>query len=134
MPDAADVSEATTQGEPMTDGEPMTKPTHPFLEPTTQGEPMPDDDQDDTLPGFPPEDFARAELSGIARALGHDEVRVLARIAVRLRDGREVYGPLDLATDTREFRATEAREELEDALVYLACAWLKTATHLEVNR
>ncbi len=94
---------------------------------------MHDDDDEDTLPGFPPEDFARAELSGIARGLGHDEVRVLTRIAVRLRDGRKVYGPLDLANDTREFRAKEAREELEDALVYLACAWLKTATQ-EVTR
>jgi hypothetical protein len=96
---------------------------------------MPNDDYDDedTLPGFPPVDMARAELSGIARNLGHDEVRVLTRIALRLRGGREVYGPLDLATDARQFRQKEAREELEDALVYLACAWLTTATQ-EVTR
>jgi hypothetical protein len=92
------------------------------------------DDPGDTLPGFPPEDFARAELSGIARGLGHDEVRVLVRIAVRLRGGREAYGPLDLANDARQFRTKEAREEIEDALVYLACAWLKTESTNEVNR
>jgi hypothetical protein len=120
MPDATDPpNEPTPDGdampdptdlptEPTTDGEPMTEPTDPFPESTTQGEPMPhapdlptesasqgepmthDDGEDDALPGFPPEDLARAELSGIARALGHDEVRVLTRIAVRLRDGREV--------------------------------------------
>jgi hypothetical protein len=38
-----------------------------------------------------------------------------------------------LAGDTRAFRSKEAREELEDALVYLACAWLKSETQ-EVNR
>jgi hypothetical protein len=92
------------------------------------------DEPDDTLPGFPPEEFARAELSGIARGLGHDEVRVLVRIAVRLRGGREAYGPLDLATDTRQFRTKEAREEVEDALVYLACAWLKSESTNEVTR
>ena len=30
--------------------------------------------------------------------------------------------------DERAFRTKEAREELEDALVYLACAWLKAET------
>ena len=29
------------------------------------------------------------------------------------------------AGDRREFRKTEARQEVEDALVYLACAWLR---------
>jgi hypothetical protein len=46
------------------------------------------------------------------------------RIAERLRQGAGVYGQLHIATDTRDFR-NEAREEIEDALVYLACAWLK---------
>jgi len=83
---------------------------------------------DDTLPGFPPQEFARAQLAGVASALGHDEVRVLTRIAQRLQGGQLTYGPLDLATDSRHFRGKEAREEIEDALVYLACAWLKTET------
>jgi hypothetical protein len=113
-----------------TEGDPMPKPIEPSLETSPHGDPMTDDD---TLPGFPPVDFARAHLSSVATALGHDEVRVLTRIAERLRGGRDAYGPLDLATDTREFRSKEAREEIEDALVYLACAWLKTETHnLEV--
>ena len=68
---------------------------------------------------------ARRELATLAAQLGEDEVRVLARIAERLRSGARVYGRMDLATDKRAFRTTEAREELEDALVYLACAWLK---------
>jgi hypothetical protein len=70
-------------------------------------EPIPD-----TLRMIAPEDAARATLHGVACDLGHDEVRVLTRIAERIRDART-------------FRSKEAREELEDALVYLACAWLK---------
>ena len=64
------------------------------------------------------------ELADHAAALGEDELRVLARIAARLRMGAGVYGRLHIDTDTRAFR-NEAREEIEDALVYLACAWLK---------
>jgi len=124
----------TPQTDSQAHGEPMTDEAETFSESTRHGVLMThDDDNEDTLPGFPPADFARAELSGIARDLGHDEVRVLTRIAVRLRGGREVYGPLDLASDAREFRSKEAREEVEDALVYLACAWLKTQTQ-EVTR
>jgi hypothetical protein len=52
-------------------------------------------------------------------------VRVLARIAERLKAGQTTYGSFCLETDPREFRAKEAREEVEDALVYLACAWLQ---------
>jgi len=83
-------------------------------------EPIPD-----TLRMITPEEAARATLHGLAYTLGRDEVRVLMRIAERLRAGRLVYGPLTLACDARSFRGKEAREELEDALVYLACAWLK---------
>jgi hypothetical protein len=72
-----------------------------------------------------PEDAARATLHGVVCNLGRDEVRVLTRIAERLRAGRRAYGPLSLADDARSFRSKEAREELEDALVYLACSWLK---------
>lgn len=67
----------------------------------------------------------RRELATLVAQLGEDEVRVLGRIAERLRNGARVYGRMDLARDRRAFRTTEAREELEDALVYLACAWLK---------
>jgi hypothetical protein len=68
---------------------------------------------------------ARLELDAVADTLGADEIRVLTRIALRLRTGATVYGALDVAFDPRKFRSEEAREELEDALVYLACAWLK---------
>ena len=79
----------------------------------------------DTLRMVSPEDAARAGLRAIILTLGFEEVLVLGRIAERLRKGQEQYGFLHLASDRRAFRATEAREELEDALVYLACAWLK---------
>ena len=55
-------------------------------------EPIPD-----TLRMIPTEDAARATLHGVACNLGRDEVRVLTRIAERLRAGRLVYGPLTLA-------------------------------------
>ena len=67
----------------------------------------------------------RYELEDVLDDLGPDETRVLTSIAHRLRQGAEVYGELEVALDRRDFRKKEAREELEDALVYLACAWLK---------
>jgi hypothetical protein len=75
-----------------------------------------------------PEDAARAGLRSILLTLGFDEVLVLGRIAERLRKGQEQYGFLHLPSDARAFRSTEAREELKDVLVYLACAWLKSET------
>ena len=60
----------------------------------------------------------------IAR-LGRDEQRVLTRIAERLVLGATTYGTLNLTSDPRSFKSREAREEVEDALVYFACAWLK---------
>jgi hypothetical protein len=123
MPDPIDPStEATAHGEPMTDQ------THLFPQPSeSQRELMTNDEEAmaDTQRMLTPEDAARATLSGLACELGHDEVRVLTRIAQRLRGGRDTYGPLDLSVDTRTFRGKEAREEIEDALVYLACAWLQ---------
>jgi hypothetical protein len=68
---------------------------------------------------------ARAALDFAVSKLGPDEVRVLTRIADRLALGRAQYGALDIANDRRAFRGHEAREEVEDALVYFACAWLK---------
>jgi hypothetical protein len=121
MPEAKKCSESEAQELPMTKthdeahshhGAPMTTTNTTFNE-------------DDTLPGFSPEEFARIQLTSITSTLAHDEVRVLTHIAERLQGGRVAYGPLDLATDSRRFRDKEAREEVEDALVYLACAWLK---------
>lgn len=71
---------------------------------------------------------ARAALDDVLDALGCDEVLVLVRIAERLKLGRRSYGPLHFGSDTRAFRGKEAREELEDCLVYLACAWLTSET------
>ena len=118
-------------GEPMTEAEMpdvMTNESPSCLagEPMTEGESMAD-----TQRMLHPEDAARAVLNGLACELGHDEVRVLTRVAERLKGGMTAYGPLDLASDNRQFRSKEAREEVEDALVYLACAWLKTE---EVSR
>ncbi len=101
--------------------------THPTTDPSCE-EPIPD-----TLRMITPEDAARATLNGAVESLGRDEVRVLIRIAERLALGRRAYGPLHVATDRRTFRSKEAREELEDALVYLACAWLKAEAE-EVTR
>ena len=89
-------------------------------EPSLTEEPIPDTERSP---------FARhgahLQLDRAVAQLGPDEVFVLARIAERLTAGAKVYGPLQLATDPRDFRGKEAREEVEDALVYLACAWLK---------
>jgi hypothetical protein len=84
------------------------------------------DEVDDAAPTErTPHVGARLELEAILDTLGADEVRVLARIALRLRARSFVYGGLHVAFDERDFRHEEAREELEDVLVYLACAWLK---------
>jgi len=134
MPDDHDEDHETATDHPT--GEPMTATAnqaanpgdpHGALMPPDQDEPIPD-----TLPMITPEDAARAVLDGVVRSLGRDEIRVLTRIAARLEVGQRQYGPLLLANDVREFRDKEAREEVEDALVYLACAWLK-AEALEVN-
>ena len=87
-----------------------------------------DDSIPDTQRMVPTTLEARTELDGILDALGAGEVSVLVRIAERLKMGAVTYGPLRLAIDPRAFRSKEAREELEDALVYLACAWLKAET------
>jgi hypothetical protein len=120
-------------GEPMTQTTTAANPQHPDGAPLTDtfdDEPIPD-----TLPMLTPHDAARAVLTGVACELGLDEVRVLVRIGERLKTGRTQYGRLHLASDMRSFRSKEAREELEDALVYLACAWLKSETHdQEVTR
>lgn len=65
-----------------------------------------------------------ATLTAFAGGLGDDELRVLEMVARGLDRGREVYGPLVLATDERDFGA-EAFEEIRDALVYVAAAMLR---------
>ncbi len=148
MTDAAQMQSTPNQGAPMTEademqsnpnpGEPMNEAVQmQFPSTPNQGDPMnepsesqrelmtEDEAQADTLRAVSPHDTARAILNGLACELGADEVRVLARIAERLKGGQTMYGQLCLETDTRQFRAKEAREEVEDALVYLACAWLQ---------
>jgi len=92
----------------------------------TEGTPTPplDEPVPDTLRRFSTLS-SRVELDNILDGLGGDEIAVLARIAQRLEMGRTTYGPLRIELDPRNFRSKEAREELEDAVVYLACAWLK---------
>ncbi len=68
---------------------------------------------------------ALAKLMTVAATLGPDELRVLASIARRLSQGESEYGRLNLRTDRRDFAGKEAREELEDFLVYVACAHLR---------
>jgi hypothetical protein len=92
----------------------------PETQPTTC-----EDDVPDTLRMIPTTGQARAELDRVLDALGAEELCVLVRIAERLKVGEQTYGTLRLRHDPRAFRSTEARQELEDALVYLACAWLK---------
>ena len=136
MPNDNDHDQATATDHPT--GEPMTATAMPAPDPNDpNGAPMtadpPDDPVPETLRMLTSEDALRAALNGVVGSLGRDEVRVLTRIAERLQVGSRLYGAFDLATDARVFRGKEAREELEDALVYLACAWLKTETH-EVTR
>jgi hypothetical protein len=130
MPNTDSSSAAlNTNGEPMTefrtDAIPPDNPNPegPMPDLPPEDEPIPDTERMITY-----EDAARAALDGVVGSLGRDEVRVLTRIAERLQVGSQLYGPFYLATDARVFREKEAREELEDALVYLACAWLKAET------
>jgi hypothetical protein len=115
-------------------------PTPPELHPMNN-----DDSNPDTIRN--PDMGTLCALDQAIAKLGRDEHRVLTRIAERLVLGATTYGPLVLERDSRSFRSREpertestkwtesvedygakrsaAREEVEDALVYLACAWLK---------
>jgi hypothetical protein len=53
-----------------------------------------------------------------------DELRVVQFVVDGLQRGRDVYGPLDLATDKRDLR-NEARAEARDLIIYRACELLK---------
>ena len=69
-------------------------------------------------------DRALIALVGECRGLGEGEVRVLEAIAKRLRMGRDQYGALRPAADSRDWKR-EATEELLDGCVYLACETLR---------
>jgi hypothetical protein len=55
-----------------------------------------------------------------------DELRVIQQVVDGLVRGRDIYGPLQLATDHRNWRA-EARAEYRDAAIYEACAMLASS-------
>lgn len=68
------------------------------------------------------------ELIARLYALPVEEQRVVAWVLDRVVSGLELglrqYGPLDLATDQRDFSG-EASAELRDGMIYLACAALR---------
>lgn len=64
------------------------------------------------------DDELRNELNGIASALEGDELRVLLRVARRLKFGRDRYGKLVLEKDKRNL-LREAMEEILDFTVYI---------------
>jgi len=106
----------------------------PEMDPALAVAKIEDEECPDTLRKLPTSMMAaREQLDDVLDAIGADEVSVLIRIAERLKHGAHAYGPLRIAQDARAFRDTEAREELEDALVYLACAWLRSEIQ-EVTR
>jgi hypothetical protein len=80
----------------------------------TDEEPIPD-----TLRMFPATAEARAELDGALDALGSDEVRVLARIAERLKRGARTYG-VESRTRKRDRagkRAARAARKFTDRVI-----------------
>lgn len=56
--------------------------------------------------------------------LSPDEQAILSYLELRLQEGKETYGSLDLSSDQRDWDK-ERDEELADAIVYVACAALK---------
>lgn len=64
-------------------------------------------------------------LTAVAEQLGADELNVLLLVAERLVKGRKIYGPLQVATDRRDF-TREALEEAADLAVYAAAGLLNT--------
>ena len=69
-------------------------------------------------------DAALIALVSECRSLGEGELHVLEAIAKRLRMGRQQYGALRPAADSRDWKH-EATEELLDGCVYLACETLR---------
>jgi hypothetical protein len=127
--DEGDIDDTSTQL-PLGWTPPNSTPPGAALEtpssPSAEGETSTSDDEPvpDTMRAYPASS-SRVELDTTLDGLGGDEIAVLARIAQRLEMGQKHYGPLHIALDPRAFRSKEAREELEDLLVYIGCAWLK---------
>lgn len=69
-------------------------------------------------------DATHRHLCVLSADLNQDELDVLIEVADGLKRGRDAYGPLDIATDRRDFDA-EAQDELRDFVVYRAIAALK---------
>ena len=63
-------------------------------------------------------------IGELARELEPDSVSVLLHLAERLTKGQKEYGPLRLATDTRDFHQ-DLYEEMLDASVYCVMRILK---------
>jgi hypothetical protein len=64
----------------------------------------------------------RDRLGQVQSALpkcSHDELEAIALVVERVGQGRRQYGPLEMATDNRDW-ATEALEEAVDGLFYQA--------------
>ena len=64
-------------------------------------------------------------IGALINQLNDDERDVLLAVAKRLAMGREVYGPLSIAHDPRDWRK-EAHEEFLDGAIYLACETIRT--------
>jgi hypothetical protein len=64
------------------------------------------------------EDFAAA-MSVFAIAASPDELAVVAKVSQRMHEARGVYGALDLAKDTRDFKRETAAEAF-DGMSYAA--------------
>jgi hypothetical protein len=86
-----------------------------------------------TLRSITPEDMARAALTGAVAELGRTEVRVLARFAERLATAARTGSVLATVPCARSFLSHKAQREIDEALIYLWCAWIKAET-LEVTR
>lgn len=77
-------------------------------------------------------DYLLRSLAERQRECSDDELRVLDRVLAGMEQGREQYGPLDLARNTRDW-IREARAELRDYLFYFA-AHEVAADHFERER
>lgn len=86
--------------------------------------PFTEDCQDRNTAPAPNTTEQLVKLTGIAEALGLDELAVLLLVAQRLQTGRARYGNLDMSHDPRCFRV-ETLEEAADGLVYAAAALMR---------
>ena len=65
----------------------------------------------------------RARIEALLPAMSPSELSVVLEICTRVNGARETYGPLDLATDRRDWRRERANE-LFDAMFYECAASL----------